>query len=167
MDEPTKSLADIQQEIGVWANMNFGHNVSKDPLSVSYGHPLGSLPSLLGVMEELGELARVVARRHQARGYKDAVEAQDAKEDAVADLLVFLCDFCYREGINLQPVLNRVWAKVCKRRQATWAEDKARESLAEQVYQARPFPEGGWAPGAHQDGHGFGHNDEGEANKGG
>jgi NTP pyrophosphatase (non-canonical NTP hydrolase) len=123
-----KTLQEIQAEIGQWAQEQFGDNRSKDKSSVSYDHILGSLPPLLGMMEELGELARAVARRHQGRGYDNVVEHREAKEDALADMLVFMCDYGYREGIDLNVVLDRVWAKVCKRRQATWVEDKAAES---------------------------------------
>jgi NTP pyrophosphatase (non-canonical NTP hydrolase) len=126
--EAEKSFRQIQQEIGKWAKEQFGENCSKDVNSVSYGHPLGPVPALLGVMEELGELSRVVLRLHQGRGLPPT-EAQEAKEDAVADLLVFLCDFATREKIDLQLVLNKVWAKVCKRNQATWEADKAKESV--------------------------------------
>jgi NTP pyrophosphatase (non-canonical NTP hydrolase) len=117
----------IQAEIGRWSTENFGNNVSKDETSVNFGHPLGSLPSLLGMQEELGELARAVARRHQGRGYDDPKDHRNAKEDALSDLLVFMCDYATREGIDLMVVLNRVWQKVKLRRQKSWAADKARE----------------------------------------
>lgn len=115
-----KTLADIQQEVGRWAKAQFGPNFSKDPVSPLRGQPLGSLLALLGMGEELGELYRCTARRHQGRGYSDLDEYQGAQEDAVADLLVFLCDYSNREGIDLTTVLNRVWAA-----------DKAAEAVAQ------------------------------------
>lgn len=122
-----KSIDFIQREVGEWAKSQFGDNVSQDVGHPSYQKPIGSLAPLMGVMEELGELCRVMCRRAQGRGYDDSAEAYEAKVDAVGDLLVFLSDFCFREGIDLQEALDKTWAKVCHRRQATWATDKAKE----------------------------------------
>lgn len=119
-------LGEIQAEIRNWANQ-FGNNVSKDDTSISYNCPLGAIPPLLGMMEEIGELARAVARRHQGRGFSDPVEHRDAKEDALADCLVFMCDYANREDIDLLSVLNRVWATVQRRKAKTWVADKAKE----------------------------------------
>ena len=122
-----KSFSDIQAEIGLWAAEQFKDNVSKDKTAVHYGHPLGSIPAILGMVEELGELSRVVARRIQGRGYEQEAEALAAKQDALADCLVFMCDYATREGIHLNQVLDIVWLKVKLRRQATWVQDKAKE----------------------------------------
>lgn len=122
-----KSIPEIQAEIRVWADGQFGKNVSKDDSAPSFGSPLGSIPSLMGVAEELGELFHAVAYRHQGRGYTNLGEHRAAKEDAVGDLMIYLLDYCGREGIELEAVVDRTWAKVCKRRQATWLEDKAKE----------------------------------------
>lgn len=123
-----KSLAQLQYEIGLWANRNFGMNISKDMRSASYNSPLDTLCPLMGMIEELGELSRVVNRRHQGRGYDDYDKAQHDKEDALADLLIFMCDFACRENIDLQGVLNYTWSKVEHRAQATWVEDKRLET---------------------------------------
>lgn len=125
-----KTLDQIQHEVGQWASHEFGQNVSRDNENVSFGYPLGSLPSLLGMIEELGELCRAVGRRHQGRGHDNSAAYRAAKEDAVADLLVFLCDFACRENINLTSVLNEVWARVQKRRREHWVQDKAREATS-------------------------------------
>lgn len=135
-----KSLSELQQEIGSWAKIEFGENVSRDPNSVSYGAPLGSLMPLLGMYEELGELVRVILKAHQGRSKLTPTGQRAAKEDAVSDLMVFLCDYCSREGINLQVKCEEVWSEVCKRRRATWEADKAGETQT-----------------VTQDGHGFGH----------
>jgi NTP pyrophosphatase (non-canonical NTP hydrolase) len=122
-----KGLDQIQVEIAAWIHKEFGTNVSKDEDSISFGCPLGSIPPFLGVVEELGELARVLGRRHQGRYKGTGVEAQIEKADAIADLMIFLLDLAYREGVNVHETLNVVWEKVRQRRQATWNEDKAKE----------------------------------------
>lgn len=85
------------------------------------------MPSLLGMVEELGELCHAVIYRHQGRGYADPEEHRAAKADALADLLVFACDFAEREGICLEGTLNAVWEKVRRRNRETWGADKAAE----------------------------------------
>jgi len=78
----TKTLGQIQQEVGDWSVKNFGLQTSK-----ANGIALGSLAPLLGIVEEIGELY-------------DAVMDAD-KEDALADTGVYLCDFACREGAHL------------------------------------------------------------------
>lgn len=147
-----KTLEQIQREIGDWAREQFGDNVSKDPASPTYGARLGSLPSLLGMIEELGELVHVTVYRLQGRGFDNLAEARDAKEDAIADTLVFMCDYACREGIDLNAVLDKTWKKVQNRRQASWMADKAKEGPTLQPGERPPSP-----LTIEQDGHGFGH----------
>jgi NTP pyrophosphatase (non-canonical NTP hydrolase) len=125
-----KSLSQVQREITAWARSQFGDNVSRDDTSAAFGHPLGSLAPLLGMFEELGELAHAVVYRHQGRGYADPAEHREAKEDALADLMVFACDFAGREGIDLEAVLGEVWERVSKRRRDNWLADKRSEEAA-------------------------------------
>lgn len=106
-----KSLREIQTEIGKWSKKNFGNNISK-----ATGQALFSTNALLGIIEETGELAHCVLKRHQGiRGYDDDLKYTTERDDAIADILVYLCDFSCREGVDLQEVLNKVWAKVQKR----------------------------------------------------
>ena len=123
-----KSLREIQAEIGKWATSQFGDNLSKDRTSPAHLHPLGELAPLLGVAEEVGELCHVVVYRHQGRGFSDDAEYRAGVEDALADIMVFLCDFASRTGHDLQSCLGKVWAKVQKRRAADWAGSKAAET---------------------------------------
>lgn len=105
------SLREIQQEIGEWSRRNFGDQVSK-----STGQVLGSLSPLLGVQEELGELCHVVLKRHQGiRGYDDDAKYQAERDDAMADIMVYLCDYASREGVDLEAVLTMTWNKVKSR----------------------------------------------------
>lgn len=112
-----KSLRQIQHEIAEWSRRNFGDNVSK-----ATGQRMFSTNALLGIGEEFGELAHVVLKRHQGiRGYDDDAKYKAERDDAIADLLVYLCDFSDRESVDLQEVLNAVWKKVQKR---DWEKNK-------------------------------------------
>jgi NTP pyrophosphatase (non-canonical NTP hydrolase) len=112
-----ESLRAIQKQVGAWSRKNFGEQISKVT-----GQVLGSLNPLLGVQEECGELTHAVLKRHQGiRGFDKDETYIDARDDAVSDLLIYLCDFAEREGIDLQALLNKVWNKV---KQRDWQKNK-------------------------------------------
>lgn len=68
--EKITTFAQLQKEVGAWSRENFGDQSEVMPL--------------LGVFEELGELA-------------DAANCDD-EEDAIADACIFLCDFLEKDG---------------------------------------------------------------------
>lgn len=112
-----KSLREIQNEIAEWSRKNFGDNVS-----ARTGQWLYSDCALLGIVEEVGELAHVNLKSHQGiRGYDDPKKYKEERDDAISDILVYLCDYAFREGVDLQECLNKVWAKVQKR---DWEKNK-------------------------------------------
>lgn len=111
-DMDKKSLQDIQTEIGEWSYKTFGDNVSK-----TTGQKLYSQNALTGLVEEVGELNRCVICRHQGRrGYDNEEKYRVDVSDALADILIFLCDFAYREGFNLQSILNTTWNNIVSKR---------------------------------------------------
>lgn len=122
-----KTLNEIQEEVREWAEQ-FGDNES-----AYTGQMLFSLPPLLGMMEELGELAAPTCKRHQGRYKQDLTETERQCEyrkdvkDALADLMIFMCDYANREGVDLISTLNAVWETVRNRSQKTWDKDKAGE----------------------------------------
>lgn len=76
---------------------------------------------LLGIVEEVGELAH--AHLKQAQGIRGtAAEHTVKKKDAVGDVLVYLADYCSREGFNMQRILEDVWSEVMER---DWADNPA------------------------------------------
>jgi len=106
-----KDLSQIQSEIGEWSRRNFGEQTSKVT-----GQVLGSLAPLLGAAEEVGELMHVVLKRHQGiRGYDDDAKYIRERDDAIADILVYLCDFSCREGVDIAKALDETWAGVQRR----------------------------------------------------
>lgn len=127
----TKTLEDVQHEVGAWAREQFGDNVSKDDQTIMHGHAMDWVPAVFGMVEELGELCRVLGRRIQGRFGGDSAKARADIEDALADQLVFTCDFASRWGVDLTAALNKAWGKVSKRRAATYVADKEREALEE------------------------------------
>lgn len=76
------------------------------------------LKPVLGVIEECGELAAAALRRELALrdGSPAEAEAQAAEmRDAVADIIIYLCDVCSRNGWRLGGLLLRTAAAVFRR----------------------------------------------------
>ncbi len=92
-------LSDIQEEMKPWLRHNFGDRPAWQPL--------------LGLMEELGELSHAFLKREQ--GIRTAEDHDAAIRDGVADILIYLMDFCNAEGINLATALRETWARVKQR----------------------------------------------------
>lgn len=93
----TGSLAALQREMPSWQNHNFP------------GRP-GHWP-LLGMVEELGELAHAWLKR--AQGIRGTPEQhREAIEDAIVDLFTFGVDFACSEHIDLDKAIAKVWPKV-------------------------------------------------------
>jgi NTP pyrophosphatase (non-canonical NTP hydrolase) len=146
---PFKTLVEIQREIGEWALEQFGNNRNRSAGHPGEGAPLGAVPPLLGMNEEVGEVAGLsVSDAHvaflsmammklnhasvyrlQGRGdYHLDDKLRKELTDGLSDLFVFACDFANRQGISLAVALNETWEKVSRRRRATWNQDKAAEA---------------------------------------
>lgn len=87
----------LQTEVGLWATRNFGND--RDGKSI-----------LLGVMEEVGELSHAYLKREQGIRTNENHDANI--EDAVADIVIYLADFCAVEGLDFQDAVEGTWAKV-------------------------------------------------------
>lgn len=100
VNERDLTLRQLQQEQVVWQEHNFPSRDNYYPL--------------LGAMEELGELAHAHLKSLQKiRG--SAVEHRAKASDAVADIVIFLADYCSANGIDFQDALNVTWEMVSKR----------------------------------------------------
>ncbi len=94
-----RGLRELQAEQVPWVKHNFGDRPSWMPL--------------LGAVEELGELAH--AHLKQAQGIRVS-EDHDAKaKDAVADVVIYLADYCTARGFDLQSLVLETWDRVKQR----------------------------------------------------
>ena len=94
------SFRDIERAVTLWRAYNFPGATADQ--------------QLLGVVEELGELAHAVLKSKQGiRGYseEDTFEAQDA----VGDLLIFLINFCTLNDWDVLNILRDTWSEVRER----------------------------------------------------
>ena len=92
-------LRQLQREMREWSERNFGEQPSYQPL--------------LGVVEELGELAHAQLKEEQ--GIRTNENHIEDAQDAVGDLLIFLMNYCSSRGWDVQEILERTWDSVKQR----------------------------------------------------
>jgi NTP pyrophosphatase (non-canonical NTP hydrolase) len=103
------TIRQIQSEHNVWLQHNFPQQGTIDPL--------------LGIVEEVGELAHAILKYKQGiRGHAGADPDKYSEElkDALGDLFIFMCSFCNSHHLDLEVIVLEVWAKV---RQRDWVAD--------------------------------------------
>lgn len=107
-------LKKVQREQRDWAIKNFGNTgaPAKNPIP---GHG-----SLLGAMEELGELCH--AHLKESQGIRGTAEEHQAKaKDAIGDIIIYLADYCNRRGFNIEEIVAETWFHVKHR---DWTKNK-------------------------------------------
>lgn len=90
----------IQKEHKKWELDNFGTGSSHQ--------------SLLGIMEELGELCHAYLKREQKIRGTEEVHIEEIK-DAIGDIVIFLIGFCNRENLDFQSIVADTWEEVKNR----------------------------------------------------
>lgn len=98
-------LCRFQSEVGQWSRDNFGAQPSTNPL--------------LGITEEVGELSHAHLKGLQGIRHTPE-EVRSMKVDAIADILVYMADYCEREGIDLEGAVIVTWKKV---RERNWTQN--------------------------------------------
>lgn len=90
------NFAQLQVEHNEWAKHNF---------DVVRPNREGAWKSVMGVMEELGELSHSLLKQNQ--GIRGSFEQHEEKaKDAVGDMVVFLADLCSNMGWNFQTIVE-------------------------------------------------------------
>lgn len=100
------SLRQKQEEVLEWSTRNFGEVPNTQiPVRIS---------SFLGMVEEMGEMAHAILK--MSEGIRGSTAVHEAKmKDAIGDIIVFLLDFCGRNGLDAQNILHVVWERVKRR----------------------------------------------------
>lgn len=89
-------MHEIQDQVAQWEEKNCPDMTAED--------------KLIGIMEELGELAHA--------NFKGRLLGRDTREqevDAVGDIVIFLMGYCNKREINLCHTVGMVWGKVQRR----------------------------------------------------
>ena len=106
-------LKTLQEAVSRWSRQNFGLNYSQTDKDLM----LDSLAPLMGIGEEYGELLHATLKYHQGiRGYDDPNKYERKRDDAVGDIMIYLLDYCSREGIDLMQVTQKTWDEIVKKR---------------------------------------------------
>lgn len=103
MSERFEELRRLQEEHNEWSQENFGDQPYEW--------------TLLGLQEELGELAHSELKMLQGIRLDEEDVGEEATKDAVGDIIIYLLDFCNRRDLVLADcldeaaleVLNREW----------------------------------------------------------
>lgn len=96
-------LNELQQAVGEWSRRNFPNNKPYHPL--------------LGLQEEIGELSHAHLKGEQGirEGAGDPGALIEKKMDAVGDIVIYLADYCSRNGIDFEVAVSLTWAVVRER----------------------------------------------------
>lgn len=94
------NLNELQQRRNAWVS----HNFPEDELA----------DSIMGAVEEMGELAHHYLKRKQGIRGDDQTHF-DGMTDAVADAVIFLAGVCTHLGVNFGDLVSETWAEVERR----------------------------------------------------
>jgi NTP pyrophosphatase (non-canonical NTP hydrolase) len=103
----------LQNEVGQWANKNFGDRLRKIG-ELGDSEPRPAWHPLLGVSEETGELSHAYLKMKQKIRGNNEKHIEEAK-DAVGDILIYLADFCGLMEFDMQEIIEGTWNKVKQR----------------------------------------------------
>ena len=92
-----RSVVGRQVEVAKWSNKNFGNQKSYKPL--------------LGLVEEVGELSHAHLKGEQGIRHTPE-EILVLKQDAIGDIVIYLMDYCTREGLSLEQCVDLAWDEV-------------------------------------------------------
>ena len=96
-----RELTRLQDAVDVWQQRNFA--------------PISPHQPLLGLQEEVGELAHAHLKGEQGiRGISPAVTLA-VKKDAIGDIVIYAAAYCAVNGINFGEAVAETWAKVSQR----------------------------------------------------
>jgi NTP pyrophosphatase (non-canonical NTP hydrolase) len=93
-------IHDLQIDTGAWRERNFPDYTAHE--------------QFMGMVEEMGELSHAIIKGMQNIRHTPG-EIHQLKEDAVADLFIFMLGYCTKEGIDFEQALYRTWNQVRKR----------------------------------------------------
>lgn len=94
------ALTELQLQHREWLAHNFPDAKPHEPL--------------LGLVEEVGELAHAHLKMEQGIRGSDDEHRAEAK-DSIGDILVFLSSYCNLNGYSLEECITDTWAEVKKR----------------------------------------------------
>lgn len=121
MDTFGFTLRFLQEDQKHWINYNFFGRKSHQPL-IGAVEELGELTSIAGIEynEHILELIKALGRCSHAhlkseQGIRVNEKHLDNIKDAVADIIIFLCDYATAIGFDIHDEVEKTWNEVKKR----------------------------------------------------
>ncbi len=99
-------LSQLQREHKRWLDRNFPDQQPHD--------------ALLGLIEEVGELAHAHLKHEQGIRGLDDKEFRKQAGDAIGDIVIYLASYCNTNNFSLPLVVHETWGKV---KQRDWRKD--------------------------------------------
>ena len=123
-----KMISDLQFMLNVYRKGNDQDNTDPETIKgqniVEMINQLGKTVGyrlLLGMMEELGEIAHVHLKREQGiRIGRDKEQCEYRIKDGVGDLLIYLINYCDSQGFTMKEAFDLAWMEV---RDRDWKEN--------------------------------------------
>lgn len=92
--EPNRTISELIQDVGDWSKLNFADKQAP----------------LLGIVEEVGEACHCILKNIQGiRGYDDAGKFHSELQDAMADAMIYLCNFAYNHNAFFSFKRNEIY----------------------------------------------------------
>lgn len=118
-------LRKLQNEVNEWASIQFPDASPYQPL--------------LGIAEETGELCHAHLKGEQGIRHTP-LEVYHMKQDAVADILIYLANYCGLNNIDLQDAVEKTWDEVKLRNWQANASTGVASDTVDDIFSA-PTPE--------------------------
>ena len=116
-----KTIREIQAEQRIWSDNNFGTDRPAYRALLGVAEELGELADteaspdhIAALVGALGRLAHSHLKEEQRIRGEDAEHFENAK-DAIGDIVIFLLDYCNCRGLQLDFIVDRIWAEVSQR----------------------------------------------------
>lgn len=112
------NLRTFQDEHAKWSQSNFGATPSHQPL-LGVVEEAGEFAEALGVFISASRLSHSHLKREQGiRGTDE--EHVAAIKDSIGDIIIFLTDYCNKNGFCLEDIVAETWQQVSQR---NWKEN--------------------------------------------
>lgn len=118
-------LKKLQKEQKVWVKHNFGDRGIHQPL-LGVTEELGELSEsdqeskdhVFEIMKSLGRLSHAHLKKEQ--GIRNNENHDENARDAVADIVIYLSDYCSAKGFDFEITVQETWDQVKRR---DWKKD--------------------------------------------
>ena len=98
-------LKKLQKEQKSWVKHNFLPRAGNFTPEL-----IESVVPLLGIMEEVGELAH--AHLKQGQKIRTNEDHIGLTKDAIGDIVIYLADYCTARGFDLEEIVKEIWMQV-------------------------------------------------------